>query len=447
VNHLVIFSAAAASGLIAAVWQGAILAVCVALVLRLLPGLSASVRSAIWLAVFALATALHFAPARHAGALGAGGHPVELAAGWSVAFAAVWLALSALRAVQFGLGAARLRQVLRRATPMEGAARFVPAGSRRYMLCSSPDVDRPSVLGFFHPRILLPPGLMERLSEEELRQVLLHETEHLRRADDWTNLLQKLALVVFPLNPVLYWVERRLCLERELACDDRVLRATGARKAYATCLTQLAEHSILQRGLTLALGALGQKPESQLAQRVHRILRRPEPVMSAPQTRFAAATLLLGVLGVTATLARAPRLVSFGAAPQSPAIAAAASPLPAAAAGLQAESWGAKAVLAKAVMPAPRAIATVARMPQQRRMAPKRAIAPRLSNAGVPRVMNTAWHERMYQRESSQPEMRLAVTFSTADSSSVSPQVQSMLVPAVAYAAVRTPNGWIIFQL
>jgi beta-lactamase regulating signal transducer with metallopeptidase domain len=66
------------------------------------------------------------------------------------------------------------------------------------------------VFGFLHPRILIPPALLERLTSPELQQVVLHEMEHLRRRDDWTNLLQKMGLVLFPLNPVLLWVERRL---------------------------------------------------------------------------------------------------------------------------------------------------------------------------------------------------------------------------------------------
>jgi Zn-dependent protease with chaperone function len=436
-SHLILLSSQVASALIAAVWQGAILAICVALLLRLLPGLSAAVRSAIWLAVFALATALHFVPARAASVPADGGHALQFAAGWSVVFAAVWLALSLLRAVQFGLGALRLRQVFRRATPIASDfQRLAPSGSRRYLLCSSPDVDRPSVLGFFHPRILLPPGLIDRLSVDELRQVLLHETEHLRRADDWTNLLQKLALVIFPLNPVLYWVERRLCLERELACDDRVLNATGARKAYATCLTQLAEHSILQRGLTLALGALGQRAESQLAQRVHRILRQPEPVMSAARSRFATATLLLAVVGATATLARAPRLVSFGSKGQV----ASAETLPTTAQGFSGENWG-RPVLAKAMMPEPRAIAAVARMPVRQRSAVRHAVKARVAHPNATRVMTTGWRE--LERQS---EPRLTVMFTTSTISATQ-QVQPMFVPAVAYAAVRTPDGWIVFQL
>ncbi len=54
------------------------------------------------------------------------------------------------------------------------------------------------MIGFFAPRILIPEWLYLRLTPGELEQVVLHEAEHLRRRDDWTNLLQKLAWFCFP---------------------------------------------------------------------------------------------------------------------------------------------------------------------------------------------------------------------------------------------------------
>ena len=79
--------------------------------------------------------------------------------------------------------------------------------------------------------------------------------EHLRRRDDWINLVQKLGLVLFPLNPALLWIEQRLCKERELACDDHVIQSTRAPKSYASCLVHLAEQRILNSRASLALGA------------------------------------------------------------------------------------------------------------------------------------------------------------------------------------------------
>ena len=153
------------------------------------------------------------------------------------------------------------------------AGLLADAPRRAAELCVSDEVARPSVLGFFRPRILVPPALVEALTPQELQQVVLHEMEHLRRGDDWTNLLQKIGLVFFPLNPVLLWVERRLCAERELACDDRVVRSSAGRKAYALCLTRMAEFSILRRSFSLVLGLWERRPE--LVRRVQRIISQP----------------------------------------------------------------------------------------------------------------------------------------------------------------------------
>jgi hypothetical protein len=139
--------------------------------------------------------------------------------------------------------------------------------------------------------------------------VVIHEMEHLHRGDDWTNLLQKLALVLFPLNPALLWVERRLCAERELACDDRVLRSGSGRKAYALCLAHLAEYSLMRRGFSLVLGAWERRPE--LIRRVQRILTQPARTMSPKAALAVCGTLLAGVFACTLTLANSPQLVSF----------------------------------------------------------------------------------------------------------------------------------------
>ncbi len=437
------FAATAAAALVSATWEGTILTVCVALALRLLPGLSAAVRSLLWTAVFLVTFALHFVPVHASAQNAAGLHAVTLHADplWSLALAAVWLLLSLFRAAEFALSALRLRQIASRATPL--AQQPIHSASspatRSFILCTSRDVDRPSVLGFLHPRILLPAGLAETLSLAELHQILLHETEHLRRSDDWTNLLQKLALVLFPLNPVLLWIERRLCLERELACDDRVLRATGAPKAYATCLTRIAEHGMFSRGLSLALGAW--RRQSELSARVHRILSRPGRTFTGTQTSFAAAVMLLGVVAASATLARAPRLITFSAAPAArPALVASAIASPG-----QAVTLGSyRAVPVKAVMPVSDRQPALARSVRRRVSGSRSAAcnAQRLikTTATISGAAGSAVQSRTIRT-------RVVLTRASGDV----PQIQQFVIPTVAYvpayAAVRTPDGWIIIQL
>jgi beta-lactamase regulating signal transducer with metallopeptidase domain len=456
--HLLPFLSAAATGaLFSAIWEGSVLAVCVVLALRLLPGLSAAARSVVWLNIFILLALLHVLPTfgvRATSGLGSHLASVHLDMRWSLAIATVWVALSVWRGTQLILGAIHLHRLARRATPIDADSEMqallhdAPAG-RTAQLCTSAEVARPSVLGFFGPRVLLPPTLVERLSALELQQVVLHEMEHLRRADDWTNLLQKIGLVLFPLNPVLVWVERRLCAERELACDDRVLRSSAGRKAYALCLTHLAEYSILQRSLSLVLGAWERRPE--LVRRVQRILRQPGHSMGRKPAMAATAGLMAGALGCTLALAHCPQLVSFVPAALAPSQARTMAPKDLRELGRE---LGGTPQLLKAVMPQEPhrpAYKPVPVRPKSAKPAPQRNMMaqlqateqlPALNPAQVPEqgtlVVLTEWS----YTDTPAPAVPARVMIRVADGQ----RLGYMVVPA-RYAAVRTPVGWLIMQI
>jgi len=433
---ILLASARAAGGLLSAIWEGTILAACVALCLRLLTRLSASARSVVWMTVFLLLMLLNVLPSfEKYDSAGSAFHAssFHLDPRWSVAIAAAWAMLSLGRAAQLAMSAVRLRHLAARATRIHpGAAieRLLKVGKagRTAELCTSTEVERPSVFGFFSPRILLPPALFERLNSIELEQVIHHEMEHLRRADDWTNLLQKAGLVLFPLNPALLWVERQLCTERELACDDRVLRSTSGRKTYALCLTRLAEFSMLRRGLSLALGAW--ERQSELARRVHRILRQPNEPMSGRRAMVLTGALIAGVMAVAVALAHSPQLVSFAPlAPQN----------------LQARSVSASVPVA-------------ASAPSEKK-AVEFAGSPTLVKTGLPlRTVPTAHnsHHRLTAaaKQSVQPpqifpEQAAWIVLTEWDDDAPPPRV----VIAVdrdhrsSYAAVAIANGWLIVQI
>jgi beta-lactamase regulating signal transducer with metallopeptidase domain len=463
---------AAAASLVAAAWQGAALALLVALALRLLPNLSATVRSAIWTAVLALVVLLPFAhafsvdaPVAHREA------PFHVAAIWSFALVAVWAAFSLLRAGQLVASAIHLRRLSRRAIPIDTTPELAPllrAGRRSAQLCLSSEVDRPSVAGFFTPRILLPATLLAKLSTTELEQIVLHEMEHLKRHDDWINLAQKLALAIFPLNPALLFVERRLCLERELACDDGVLRATtatrsNARKAYATCLANLAEHSLVRRSASLALAAWSRR--SELATRVHRILFRPATPMPRRQTAMATSLIAFVLLGGAATLAHAPQLVSFTPTAEPTLADAAQQPLTAPAlvdtiAHTTSYTYQAPhATLVSAILPGS--------SPKPRHATHRKAITP-LNRAAAAQpapfraVETLASADEQQQQPAAEATETVVVltrweyipTPAQTPSSDANPPQQTPTSQraldrhsAPTYAAVATPGGWIIFLL
>jgi hypothetical protein len=432
---------------VSGLWQGIVLAAGVALCLRLVPRITAAVRFAIWttvLVVLAVVPLLHAYTLRTGGGIPGRGPVVQLDVRWSFAIAALWLIVSLVRAVKLVMSAVRLHGIWKRAVPVEGCdAVLLAAGFRGVELCTSKDVDRPSVIGFFSPRILIPEELFARLTTAEFGQIVLHEVGHLRRRDDWINLLQKLSLVLVPLNPVLLWVERRLCLERELACDDDVLRLTRAPKAYATCLTNLAEHRLGQRlgwkAAALSLGAWEKK--SELARRVHSILLGGKR-MGTAQARVVLGVLVLGLLGGSAELARCPQLVSFSRA---------ALPVPA---GAQSSAAGigyapvtfrgsgnvsgiAHETLLKASMPVDRGIHPVspAVVKHRRAVSAPAVQRTRRDRAEVQRVgrlvVLTSWNrlEDGWER----PGMVLSVG-------------QERVI-FTSYAAVPTAGGWLVIQL
>jgi beta-lactamase regulating signal transducer with metallopeptidase domain len=236
----------------------------------------------------------------------------QLDARWGLAVAGLWVVGSAVRGADLLWHSIRLRRLWKTAQPLaisdDLAAAFKDVRRGNVTICTTEALDRPSVIGFLSPRILIPRWLIGKLTARELEQIVLHETEHLRRNDDWTNLVQKLALVAFPLNLALAWMEHRLCREREMACDDGVVRITNAPRAYAACLASLAERGMERRAEALSLGAWQKR--SELVHRVHGILMRKRGM-----SRTAAGALLAAIgcalLAATVEMARAPELVAF----------------------------------------------------------------------------------------------------------------------------------------
>jgi BlaR1 peptidase M56 len=425
-----------ANSFVSGLWQGVVLAAGVGVCLRLLPRTTAAIRFAIWTAVFAVLAVL---PLWHAYTLRAGGETpgrsalVQVDAHWSFAIAALWVMVSLVRGIKLAMSAVRLRAIWKRAVPVEGHAEMLSAaGFRGVELCTSTDVDSPSVIGFFSPRILIPAELFPRLTAAEFGQIVLHEAGHLRRADDWINLLQKLGLVLVPLNPVLMWIERRLCLERELACDDDVLRLTKAPKAYATCLTNLAEDRLGRRAAALSLGAWEKR--SELARRVHSILRGGEG-MGRTQARVVMSVLVLALLGGATGLARCPQFVSFTRA---------ALPEAAATQGLSAgyqpvtfrasdnATGPAHETLLKASMPMDHGLQPVGQATTKPR-----------GTVSVPAML------RSRQRRMGTHETHRYVVVTSWDESGrpIFFTVNAQRVFSSSYAAVPTAGGWLLIQL
>ena len=139
---------------------------------------------------------------------------------------------------------------------------------RHIPLLKSDQVTMPMTWGIWRPVVLLPDDADE-WSAEWRQIVLLHELAHIRRRDCLTQLLAQVACALYWFNPLVWIGARRLCVERELACDDYVLEVGTRASDYAGYLVDIAR--AMSDVSTISPVAVGMAC-SQLESRVRAIL-------------------------------------------------------------------------------------------------------------------------------------------------------------------------------
>lgn len=119
----------------------------------------------------------------------------------------------------------------------------------------STEVNTPSTSGVLNPWIILPTALLEgKKSPQSMEQILLHELAHIKRRDPLVASLQALVSIFMFWHPAVYYVNKQIRFERELACDDWVINHserddTARVKSYASSLLEIAES--LQRKVSI----------------------------------------------------------------------------------------------------------------------------------------------------------------------------------------------------
>jgi beta-lactamase regulating signal transducer with metallopeptidase domain len=299
-----------------------VLAAFTLLLLRTLPDLSARLRYRVWFAAYGACVLLPLAQWLPT-AWGSSGNAVPVGSAavlsplltvdshWGLLCAGVWAASSLAAIVRLVAGVWSVRSLIHAARPLaaEVMARYAELlhlrSRGRVTLYISDATEAPVAIGLWKPAIVLPERLMTLLNEEQVRQVLRHECEHLERRDDWTLLLMGCMRCIFPLHPPLVWFERQLVATREMACDDAVLRSAAPR-AYAMNLAQIAE-VVVRRSPRVLPSLLG--GHSQLGRRIEHILSvRKDANRSGRGPLLGAA---LGLFAMCALLVQSPALVSF----------------------------------------------------------------------------------------------------------------------------------------
>ncbi len=104
-------------------------------------------------------------------------------------------------------------------------------------------VRSPALFGFVRPRILLPQGLLEMVSLDELQYVFLHELAHLKRGDIYARWLTAILQILHWFNPLIWLGFRQMHADQETACDALAMSRMASEETplYGRTLVRLLE--------------------------------------------------------------------------------------------------------------------------------------------------------------------------------------------------------------
>ncbi|MCI8417187.1 MAG: BlaR1 family beta-lactam sensor/signal transducer [Lachnospiraceae bacterium] len=178
--------------------------------------------------------------------------------------------------------------------------------SRTIPIYSTAFLSSPVIVGLWKPCIYLPISLLSDCHPWDMRYMLLHELQHYRHRDALGNYFMSLAGILYWFNPFIWYAQRVMRNDQEVACDTSVLDMLEADdcEAYGYALLRFAEKvSRSPSPFAAGLGGAGK----QLEQRILHIASYKKPTLRGRLKSLAICTgtaaLLLGLAPLLSTYA------------------------------------------------------------------------------------------------------------------------------------------------
>ena len=197
------------------------------------------------------------------------------------------LRLSTLKKSALPLQSQKVQKLYQRCLKDIGISKNIPVYSTAYL-------KSPVMVGFCKPCIYLPIHLISDDNETDIRYMLLHELQHYKHKDGIASYLMSLAGIVYWFNPLVWYAQKEMRNEREIACDTSVLNLldTDDYAAYGNTLINFAE-KISLTPVPFASGISGNM--KQMKRRIVNIASYETPTLRK-KLKSAAAFLLTSVL-------------------------------------------------------------------------------------------------------------------------------------------------------
>ncbi|MCH8295548.1 HEAT repeat domain-containing protein, partial [Candidatus Poribacteria bacterium] len=157
-------------------------------------------------------------------------------------------------------------------------------------LLESVRVKVPTVIGWLRPVILLPASALIGLTPGQLEALIAHELAHIRRYDYLFNLLQTVVETLLFYHPAVWWMAKRVRIEREHCCDDFAVAVCGDALTYANALTEMEQ--LRNVSPQLAMVANG----GSLLERIRRLIDAPAVTASTSARRLAGVVVVVTIV-------------------------------------------------------------------------------------------------------------------------------------------------------
>ena len=127
----------------------------------------------------------------------------------------------------------------------------------------------PMVIGHIKPIVLLPVGMLTSLPPMQVEALIVHELAHIYRKDYLVNSWLSIHEILFFFHPATWWIRTIVHREREYCCDEMAVAICGNSLEYAKALSALPTLYPAKQPM-LAMAATGKSGE--LLSRIKRIL-------------------------------------------------------------------------------------------------------------------------------------------------------------------------------
>lgn len=130
-------------------------------------------------------------------------------------------------------------------------------------IINSDKIYTPSLFGLFKPKLLVSFGILDNLSENEIKHIFYHELAHLKKKDILINWVMVLIQSIHWFNPMVWYSFKRMRQDGEVSCDAYVLSMLEPieHKKYGNTIIKLLDTTTKSLLSPITTGAANNKSD------------------------------------------------------------------------------------------------------------------------------------------------------------------------------------------